>query len=289
MKRGCVGIPPLRSSAVTITLLRTSSLIISLPLLILLVDVCLHKTRTRGHSAASFIIPNHPSASGCSHSVRCTTVLTFTPFVQLGLQDEFCYHILLRECHVRDVVDTASTLWFYVGNEVIRFRAVEFCLVTGLTFGDSCESPSYITKHMDKRILRSYFRDGKLNVKMFANWFRNLSPDNNLVDDLDAFNSFPWGIFLYGRIFDSLSTCVVRRDDKYKERLESPAKRKAENYNVYGFVTAFQVWAIEAIPKWAMLGYASRILFPANVNGNHWVAIVVDLKERVITIYDSLP
>ncbi|KAK2648594.1 hypothetical protein Ddye_016083 [Dipteronia dyeriana] len=207
------------------------------------------------------------------------------------LSGQFCHHILLRECHVRDVDDTASTLWFYVGNEVIRFSAVEFCLVTGLTFGDSCESPSYITKHMDKRILQSYFRDGKVNVKMFANWFRNLGPDNNvsdddmvklalvlilemtlvgkddrnaimywtlqLVDDLDAFNSFPWGTFLYSRTFDFLSTCVVGRDDKYKERLESPAKRKAEKYNVYRFVTAFQVWAIEAIPKWAMLGYAS--------------------------------
>ncbi|KAK2655343.1 hypothetical protein Ddye_008395, partial [Dipteronia dyeriana] len=162
-----------------------------------------------------------------------------------------------------------------IGNEVIRFSAVEFCLVTGLTFKDSCESPLHITKHMDKRILRSYFRDGKVNVKMFANWFRNLGPDNNvcdddmvklalvlflemtlvgkddrnaimywalqLVDDLDAFNSFSWGTFLYGRTFDSFSTCVVGRDDKYMERLESPAKRKAEKYNVYGFVTAFQV------------------------------------------------
>ncbi|KAK2656182.1 hypothetical protein Ddye_009234 [Dipteronia dyeriana] len=224
---------------------------------------------------------------------RVTCFGYFLDVSDMVLSGQFCHHILLRECHVRDVDDMASTLCFYVGNEVIRFSTVEFCLVTGLTFGDSCESPSYITKHMDKRIFRSYFRDGKVNVKMFANWFRNLGPDNNvsdddmvklalvfflemtlvgkddrnaimywalqLVDDLDAFNSFPWGTFLYGRTFDSLSTCVVGRDDKYKERLESPAKRKAEKYNVYGFVTAFQVWAIEAIPKWAMLGYASRV------------------------------
>ncbi|KAK2649054.1 hypothetical protein Ddye_016543 [Dipteronia dyeriana] len=202
--------------------------------------------------------------------------------------DSLCGFLII----IKDVDDTASTFWFYVGNEVIRFSAVEFCLVTGFTFGDSCESPSYITKHMDKRILRSYFQDGKVNVKMFGNWFRNLGPDNNvsdddmvklalvlflemtlvgkddrnaimywalqLVDDLDAFNSFPWGTFLYCRIFDSLYTCVVGCDDKYKERLESPAKRKAKKYNVYRFVTDFQVWAIKAIPKWAMLGYASR-------------------------------
>ncbi|KAK2663700.1 hypothetical protein Ddye_002274 [Dipteronia dyeriana] len=104
---------------------------------------------------------------------------------------------------------------------------------------------------------------------MFANWFRNLGPDNDvsdddmvklalvlflemtlvgkddrnaimywalqLVDDLDTFNSFPWGTFLYSRTFNSLSTCVVGRDDKYKERLKSPAKLKAEKYNVYGY------------------------------------------------------
>ncbi|KAK3219055.1 hypothetical protein Dsin_013025 [Dipteronia sinensis] len=201
---------------------------------------------------------------------------------------KFCHHILLRECHVRDVDDMPSTLWFYVGNEVIRFSAVELCLVTGLTFGDSSESPSNISKHMDKRLHQSYFKDGKVHVKVFANWFRNLGPNNNvsdddmvklalilflemtlvgkddrnviqywalqLVDDLDAFNNFPWGTFIYGRTFDSISTCLVGRDDKYKERLESPTKRKAKKYNVYGFV-----WAIEAIPKWAMLGHASRV------------------------------
>ncbi|KAK2649074.1 hypothetical protein Ddye_016563 [Dipteronia dyeriana] len=31
------------------------------------------------------------------------------------------------------------------------------------------------------------------------------------------------------------------------------------------------------------------ILFPTKVNENHWVAIVIDLKERVIKVYDSFP
>ncbi|KAK0608892.1 hypothetical protein LWI29_037617 [Acer saccharum] len=191
------------------------------------------------------------------------------------LSGRFCHHILLRECHVRDVDDTPSTLWFYIGNEVIRFSVVEFCLVTGLTFGDSFESPSNIAKHMDKRLYRSYFQDGKVHVKMFANWFMNLGCNNNvsdndmvklvlvlflemtlvgkddrnsiqywalqLVDDLDVFNNFPWGTFINDRTFDSLSTYLVGRDDMYKKRLKSPAKQKADKYNVYGFVTAFQV------------------------------------------------
>ncbi|KAK2640268.1 hypothetical protein Ddye_028063 [Dipteronia dyeriana] len=200
---------------------------------------------------------------------RVTCFGYFLDVSDVVLSGQFCHHVLLQECHVRDVDDTASTLWFYVGNEVLRFSTVEFCLVNGLTFGDSCESSSYITKHMDKRILRSYFRDGKVHVKIFANWFRNLGPDNNvsgddmvklalvfflemtlvgkndrnaimywalqLMNDLDAFNSFTWGTFIYGRIFDSLCTYVVGPDDKYNKYLESPAKRKAKKYNVYGY------------------------------------------------------
>ncbi|KAK2646922.1 hypothetical protein Ddye_022117 [Dipteronia dyeriana] len=83
-----------------------------------------------------------------------------------------------------------------------------------------------------------------------------------------AFNNFPWGTFIYSRTFNSLSTCLLGRDDKFKnkftdekleENVDAPVKRKAERYNVYGFVTAFQVWAIEAIPKWVTLGYATRV------------------------------
>ncbi|KAK0608728.1 hypothetical protein LWI29_035101 [Acer saccharum] len=33
----------------------------------------------------------------------------------------------------------------------------------------------------------------------------------------------------------------------------------------------------------------NNILFPANVNQNHWVAVEVDLNQRVIKVYDSIP
>ena len=32
-----------------------------------------------------------------------------------------------------------------------------------------------------------------------------------------------------------------------------------------------------------------QILFPANVNQNHWVAVEVDLNEQIIKVYDSKP
>ncbi|KAK3205466.1 hypothetical protein Dsin_019512 [Dipteronia sinensis] len=101
-------------------------------------------------------------------------------------------------------------------------------------------------------------KDDKTNILYWA---------LELLDDLDAFNKFLWGSFLYDRTFNSLSTCLLGRDDKFKnkfsdklkEKVDTLVKRKVERYNVYRFVTAFQVWAIEAIPKWVTLGYAVRV------------------------------
>ncbi|KAK3219471.1 hypothetical protein Dsin_013441 [Dipteronia sinensis] len=216
------------------------------------------------------------------------------------LSGQFCHHILLRECHVKNANENSS-LWYHVGNGVIRFSPMEFCLVSGLTFGEYSESSLELFKRKDSRLRRSYFQDSKVHVKMIVDWFRNLGPNNKnrdddivklalililemalvgkddrtsilywaleLVDDLDAFNKFLWGSFLYDRTFNSLSTCLLGRDDKFKnkfidklkEKVDAPVKRKVERYNVYGFLTAFQVWAIEAKPKWVTLGYAVRV------------------------------
>ncbi|KAK2642552.1 hypothetical protein Ddye_024315 [Dipteronia dyeriana] len=200
-----------------------------------------------------------------------------------------------RECHVKNANENTSSLWYHIGNGVIRFSPVEFCLVSGLTFGAYSESTLEIFKRKDSRLRRSYFQDSKVHVKMMIDWFRNLGLNNKysdddivksalililemtlvgkddrtsilywalkLADDLDAFNKFLWGSFLYDRTFNFLSTCLLGRDDKFKnkfidklkEKVDGPVKRKVERYNVYGFVTNFQVWAIEAIPKWVTL------------------------------------
>ncbi|KAK2662528.1 hypothetical protein Ddye_001102 [Dipteronia dyeriana] len=210
----------------------------------------------------------------------------FGHFLNVGdmvLSGKFCHHILLRECHVKNANENTSSLWYHVGNGVIRFSPVEFCSVSGLTFGAYSESTLEIFKRKDSRLRRSYFQDSKVHVKMMNDWFRNLGPNNKysdddivklalililemtlvgkddrtsilywaleLMDDLDAFNKCLWGSFLYDRTFNSLSTCLLGRDDKFKnkfihklkEKADGPVKRKVERYNVYGFVTAFQV------------------------------------------------
>ncbi|KAK3219258.1 hypothetical protein Dsin_013228 [Dipteronia sinensis] len=158
------------------------------------------------------------------------------------------------------IANENASLWYHVGNRVIRFRLVEFCLVSGLTFREYSESSLELFKQKDSRLRRSYFQNSKVHVKMIIDWFRNLSPSNKnsdddivklalililemtlvgkddmtsilywaleLVDDLDAFNKFLWGSFLYDRTFNSLSTCLLGCDDKFKNKFIDKLKKK---------------------------------------------------------------
>ncbi|KAK3225952.1 hypothetical protein Dsin_005814 [Dipteronia sinensis] len=57
--------------------------------------------------------------------------------------------------------------------------------------------------------------------------------------------------------------------------------------------TSMYTGLLKAKPAWFELLLSANgwlegdILFPANVNGNHWIAVEVDLKERVIKVFDS--
>ncbi|KAL5751029.1 hypothetical protein ACOSP7_025632 [Xanthoceras sorbifolium] len=80
-----------------------------------------------------------------------------------------------------------------------------------------------------------------------------------LVDNLEEFNRFPWGSYVYSRTFNSLSTCCKGRDQRFMEKAKKDSSHTAEKINLYGFVYVFQVWAIEAIPLYSKLNYASRV------------------------------
>ncbi|KAL5768286.1 hypothetical protein ACOSP7_014842 [Xanthoceras sorbifolium] len=81
----------------------------------------------------------------------------------------------------------------------------------------------------------------------------------NLVDNLDEFNRFLCGSFVYSRTFKSLSTCCKGRDRRFKERAKNDPTHTVEKYNLYEFVYTFQVWAIEAIPLYSKMSYTTRV------------------------------
>ncbi|KAK2645937.1 hypothetical protein Ddye_021132 [Dipteronia dyeriana] len=177
---------------------------------------------------------------------RVTCFGHFLDVSDMVLSGHFCHHILLRECHVKNTDYNASSLWYHVGNGLIRFSPVEFFLVSGLAFGEYSESNLELFKRKNSRLRRIYFQSSKVKVKMIVDWFRNLGSNNKisddedvvklalilflemtlvrkddrtsilywaleLVDDLDAFNNFPWGTFIYSsnRQFLAFFNCII--------------------------------------------------------------------------------
>ncbi|KAK3221302.1 hypothetical protein Dsin_008327 [Dipteronia sinensis] len=70
--------------------------------------------------------------------------------------------------------------------------------------------------------------------------------------------------------------------------MQSKTQFKHETYKWDSEMTDYVIGK-KPVEAWEHWRKVNLILFPANVNGNHWVAIAVDLKERVIKVYDSLP
>ncbi|KAL5547938.1 hypothetical protein UlMin_003169 [Ulmus minor] len=91
------------------------------------------------------------------------------------------------------------------------------------------------------KIALLYFLEG---VLLGADPKRNVSTFHmSMVDDLDMFNSYPWGTVVYDTTVDSLGGKDMA--EKYRERLRKPPHKQQsdvkETYTLYGFPFAFQV------------------------------------------------
>ncbi len=91
------------------------------------------------------------------------------------------------------------------------------------------------------KITLLYFLEG---VLLSADPKTNVSPLHlSMVDDLDMFNSYPWGTEVYDTTLDSLRGKDLV--EKYRERLRKPPHKQLpdvkETYTLYGFPFAFQV------------------------------------------------
>lgn len=191
----------------------------------------------------------------------------------LQFSGQLCHHLLLREVDIKGA--SAHEMWFLIGSDLVRFSKVEFGLVTGLKFGKNKESLHQISKRLGERIRLTHFNGAKTifveNLEAYYNGYvpkdekddeilklalllflevTLLGKDKRtqidyfcmqLVDDLYAFDEFPWGSFIFAQTIHSLSNCCKGRADRFKERQEKNPKHKEERYNIYGFIFAFQV------------------------------------------------
>ncbi|KAK3229744.1 hypothetical protein Dsin_001625 [Dipteronia sinensis] len=174
------------------------------------------------------------------------------------------HNLLLRQIHVPGVTG-ANELHFLVGGELAKFSQREFCLVTGLQFGvmsDIFLKPYAATKD---GIHVRYFENDE-NIRLTDVWARFMAGEfyqpkdglkmalvliaNNLlfgqdlrrkatlwlfqmVEDLEAFNSFPWGSYVY-----MMTIHYLRQGFR---SANAPLKHIA-HYNLYGFP-----WALEHV------------------------------------------
>ncbi|GJX56971.1 phospholipase-like protein [Tanacetum coccineum] len=179
----------------------------------------------------------------------------------------------------------ANELSFLVLGKRIRFRRQEFCLVTGLRFGSNMYMKKWVKNLTDNPFRNRIFPHIKANVSvklsdiidifdkmrkrtlvledndavricllvLLQQGFLGHQLSHNVSDDMlklvehlsNCWNIFPWGSYIWQYTYSQL------RDALHRRKLLHDAKReKGEKiqYTMTGFVWAFMIWILEAIP-----------------------------------------
>ena len=177
---------------------------------------------------------------------------------------QIVHSLLLRQITVDGA--TENELFMSVGGKKTRFGQREFCMVTGLRFGELSDiiNTPYVgnangiqerywpgeegrelkLSTVYDRLLARNFQEPEDALKMalvvIANNVLFAQPYDkkvsnwlfNLVDDLDAFNSFAWGSYVF-----KMTLHYIRHGFRWKNSKKTNAKVR---YRLYGFP-----WAIE--------------------------------------------
>ncbi|KAK2663014.1 hypothetical protein Ddye_001588 [Dipteronia dyeriana] len=138
--------------------------------------------------------------------------------------DDIIHRLLLRELHHNGPTDG---MHFMLGNQSVRFLKVEFCLIIGLRFGVVPDTTKYaaVENSIHERyfsgadevsleeirgvVTGTEFRKANDAVKLCLLYMLNrilMGVDKRfkipvwqfqLVEELDAFDAFPWGAHVY--------------------------------------------------------------------------------------------
>ena len=209
--------------------------------------------------------------------VRRFTESCFGHFLQMHRQNNFSggivHRLLLRELHHDGPADEMR---FLLGKHIVRFSKTEFCLITGLKFGVEPDTARY--EVVENGIHDRYFRGQEeveieklravLRIGIFEQQYdavklallfmlnrilmgfdgRDKVPvwQFRLVEDLDAFDVFPWGTHVYRRSIYGFK----RAFDGPRQRLAEKRRQEGEDldvqnleltYNIYGLPHALLV------------------------------------------------
>ncbi|XP_038706983.1 uncharacterized protein LOC120002327 [Tripterygium wilfordii] len=200
----------------------------------------------------------------------------------ISCSSQLIHQLLLRQI-VSPQGDFGERLHFNIGGKKCTFGIEDFVIITGLLCTESVPDVSSLVDTSVNRLKSLYFEEkcgkgkgkGKgTNVsraeleeafdkcdnahdalKLALVYFVEsvLMPRERrnainikwlqLVDDLDAFNQYPWGSVCYERTATSLACAMIGRAEKYL----SKGKAK-ETYSLYGMPIVLQIWAYEIVP-----------------------------------------
>ncbi|GJZ62721.1 phospholipase-like protein [Tanacetum coccineum] len=200
--------------------------------------------------------------------------------ISLKRNNQLLIHTLLT-CMVDSV---ANELSFLVSGKRIRFRRQEFCLVTGLRFGSNMYMKEWVKNMAENSFRNRIFPDiearsvklsdviaifdkmrGKSLVLedndavkicllvLLQHGFLGHQMSHNisnemlmLVEDLsNCWNIFPWGSYIWDHTYPQLRDALNKRQVSHDDKREKGAEIR---YTLTGFVYAFMIWILEAIP-----------------------------------------
>ncbi|GJU35261.1 phospholipase-like protein [Tanacetum coccineum] len=191
-------------------------------------------------------------------------------------------HLILQTQVFHDP-PTPDEMWFDIGGHKIRFSRKEFCLVTGLRFGSDSHILPWVAGMSNNPFKDRMFPNipsGQLVklsdiVTIFDDMHPSVPMDDHdavricllmllhmgflgrqpinivrdellmLVEDLDSWNLFPWGSYVWQFTFPQLSKAITQHHDSHA----APRPQgKLIKYTLTGFIWAFKIWILEAFP-----------------------------------------
>ncbi|KAK0590013.1 hypothetical protein LWI29_021553 [Acer saccharum] len=166
------------------------------------------------------------------------------------------YNLLKRQL-ICPEEEKDDEMWFGLGEKKARFGREEFCLCSGLNMGTLPEGFQEKEEVSEESILTRYFVDENPSIELLEATFNRLTEPSegddalkmgyllmvsqffgmdeartaipswvlSLVEDIDAFESFPWGSY----IFDVTLCCLKNAVEKHIEKLRGNGEKKEEN------------------------------------------------------------
>ncbi|XP_071713094.1 uncharacterized protein [Rutidosis leptorrhynchoides] len=140
----------------------------------------------------------------------------------------------------REICEEPEELWFRVTRDhVIRCSRREFFLVTGMRFG---QITSFVDWIGQERVSRRFFKD-ELKESDKDKLLDGVNDDILLLlEDFELMNKYPWGSFIWTKLYNSLHHVLV----PYKDRAAEKNQKGVMTYHLSGFTWAFKMWIWES-------------------------------------------